>query len=72
MIVTVRGEEYACRTAMKKGSEVILFLGKYDSYGREMTATFIDFPEEDIVGVENVIPEVTTEDVLNTLLGVRE
>ena len=53
MTVSIRGENYDCRTAIKKGNVVILYLGEYDEYGNENTSVFYDFPDEDIIGVED-------------------
>lgn len=63
MIVTIRGESYECRTATKEGNKVTLYLGRNDEHGNEMTSVFYDFPDEDIVGVEDV-SEPTREDRL--------
>lgn len=69
MVVTIKGTDYECRTATKEGNTVTLYLGEYDEYGTEKTSTFIDFKDEDIVGVEEVT-EPTTDEILNALLGV--
>lgn len=69
MTVSIRGENYDCRTAIKKGNVVILYLGEYDEYGNENTSVFYDFPDEDIIGVED-ITEPTADEILNAMLGV--
>lgn len=56
MIVTIQGVDYECRTATKKDDKVILYLGKYDDHGNEITSTFINFPDEDIVGLDLTEP----------------
>ena len=69
MTVTIRGENYECRTATKVGNRVTLYLGEYDERGNEMTSVFIDFPDEDIVGLpETEHPGAPTlEDRVGTL-----
>lgn len=61
MIVTIKNIEYKCRTATKKGNTVILYLGEYDEHGNERITTFIDFPNEDIIGVEEPVVETLEE-----------
>lgn len=69
MTVTIRGTDYECRTATKEGNIVTLYLGEYDEHGMEKTSVFIDFPDEDIIGVVD-ITEPTADEVLNAMLGV--
>ena len=71
MTVTVRGEAYECRTAIQKGNKLVLYLGKFDEYGRELTSVFAGYSEEDIVGFAYE-KEPTTDEILNALLGVTE
>jgi hypothetical protein len=69
MKVIIKGTSYECRTATKKGNTVTLYLGEYDEHGNEKTSVFIDFPDEDIIGVVD-ITEPTADEVLNAMLGV--
>lgn len=52
MIVTIRGTEFACRTATVEEGKVTLFLGEYDEHGEERTSVFIGFDPMEIQGVE--------------------
>ena len=54
MKVIIRGTSYECRDATKEGNTVTLYLGEYDEYGIENTSVFYDFPDEDIIGLEEV------------------
>ena len=54
MIITIGGFDYECRTATKKDNKVTLYLGKYDEYGDEITSVFIDFPDDQIIGLEEI------------------
>lgn len=67
MIVTIKDSQYECRTATKKDNKVTLYLGKYDEYGNEMTSVFIDFPDDQIIGLEEV-SEPTELDALDARL----
>ena len=69
MVVTIKGADYECRTATKEGNTVTLYLGEYDENGVEKTSVFIDFKDEDIVGIEDA-SEPTADEILNAMLGV--
>lgn len=52
MIVTIRGEAHECRTATMEDGKVTLYLHECDEHGDEMTAVFIGFSADEIVGIE--------------------
>lgn len=52
MIVTIRGEAHECRTAAVENGRVILYLGKYDERGEEVTSVFAGFSADEITGLE--------------------
>ena len=66
MIVTIRGEAHECRTAAVENGRVVLYLGKYDERGEELTSVFLGFSADEIIGIEDAqVP--TLDDRVTTL-----
>ena len=42
MIVNIEGFKYECRSAKRFANSIILYLGKYDESGEELTTTFVN------------------------------
>lgn len=51
MTIFVRGDAYECRSVEKQDDKIILYTGRYDAKGEELTNVFIGFSNEDFVGI---------------------